>query len=118
MNTARIDLGCAAINGGSEILVAGGLEQDAVTSLKSVEIYNIESGQWRQAEDLPTGVRSFAVNNDGDIWGIGTRENQVYQYDGSVDAWRHLEHVQSPGHHSLTAWVMIDDQNKFGCKPV
>ena len=55
MPTGRNGHGCGAINGGSEVVVAGGAASvtgsDAgVADLDSVEIYNVETDTWRTGE--------------------------------------------------------------------
>ena len=55
MPTGRNGHGCGAINGGREVVVAGGAsdmggEPEDVEDLDSVEIYNVETDSWRTGE--------------------------------------------------------------------
>ena len=66
MPTGRNGHGCGAINGGREVVVAGGAsdmggEPEDVEDLDSVEIYNVETDSWRTGEETSSNPAKLVV---------------------------------------------------------
>ena len=112
LQIARQSHGCAVINSGQEIIVAGGTD-DAYNPLDSVEIYNLASNAWRWGASLPVLNMSF-TDVSGVMWAIGPGQDEVYRYEAAHDIWEHMGHVNSPGFLDKTSWVAVN-QEEFGC---
>ena len=111
--TKRTKLGCALVQSNLEIIAAAG-RTDNFGRSKTVEIYNIDSDQWRYGSAvLPADVWTcFTLHNT--VWALGDAPGMTFWYDYDGDQWMNENNVVMNGipEHSH---VLLDVDDTFKC---
>ncbi len=103
--------GASALALGDEIIIAGGFEGDA--PITRVDIFNAQSGEWREAASLPEGRAgaAIALDEDGRVHLFGGRGPGSVTLDTHVSwqpgeaAWRIEEDLPSPRTNAAAAFL-------------
>jgi len=109
MPTPREHLAVASI--GNKLLVAGGRQGSPANNLGTLEIFDVESGEWASGPDMPTargGVTGTATDNLFIISGGESTTktfNEVEAYDLTTDQWQSLPPLPTARHGLLSAVV-------------
>lgn len=105
MQTGRSEIAAATL--GSKVYTAGGI--GFLRTLKSCEVYNVETNKWSRCADLPMPLHHVAIASDGQsIYAGGGYTDFGFTHLKEPPLWRRLTDMPTPRHSF--AHVVIDDE--------